>query len=117
MIRDLYNVRAVGDDGERTPLTPEGERGRTPLTPEEEQRARRVLFAELGNALADHGEVSFPAHTPPERLRLIEVGRALSAHWGIPVVVEPEDEVRMRLYLPGEVGGDGRGGERARLGS
>ncbi len=88
MIRDLYNVRAV-----------EGEGGLTPLTPEEEQHVRRVLFTELGNALADHGEVSWPAHTPPERLRLIEVGRALSAHWGIPVAVEPEDQIRMRLRL------------------
>ncbi|WP_199552825.1 hypothetical protein [Streptomyces sp. N35] len=103
MIRDLYNVRPVSGEG-----------GPTPLTPDEERRVRRTLFTELGNELADHGHVSYPAHTPPERLRLIEVGRALGEHWGIPVTVEPEDEVRMRLFLPGQVGGEG---ERAGVGA
>ncbi|MFI6938784.1 hypothetical protein ACIBI4_05900 [Streptomyces sp. NPDC050418] len=92
MIRDLYNVRPVGAQGDPVPVTP--------LTPEEELRVRRVLFTELGNDLADHGEVTFPAHTPAERRRLIDIGRALGEHWGIPVAVEAVDELRMRLYLP-----------------
>ncbi|MFI6086001.1 hypothetical protein ACIBBB_34525 [Streptomyces sp. NPDC051217] len=90
MIRELYNVR---------PLTPEP--GRTPLTPDEERRTRATLFTELGNAIADHNWTRFPAHTPQERQRLVDVGRMLSAHWGIPVTVEAEDECRMRLSLPG----------------
>ncbi|MCI3222944.1 hypothetical protein [Streptomyces sp. NP-1717] len=90
MIRDLYNVR---------PLAPEP--GRTPLTPDEERRTRATLFTELGNAIADHNWTRFPAHTPRERQRLVAVGHMLSAHWGIPVTVEAEDECRMRLSLPG----------------
>ncbi|WP_330173887.1 hypothetical protein OG875_10070 [Streptomyces sp. NBC_01498] len=95
--RDLYNVRPL--PSEQDP---------TPPTPDEERRARATLFTELGNAVADHRWTRYPAHTPAERRRLVEVGRMLSAHWGVPVTVEAEDECRMRLSLPGhELGAAG----------
>ncbi|MFF5895738.1 hypothetical protein ACFY8O_07395 [Streptomyces argenteolus] len=90
MIRDLRNVRTLGPGP-----------GPSPLTTEEEQRYRALLFTELGNAIADHGWTRYPAHTPQERMRLVEVGRRLSEHWGIPVTVEAEDECRLRLSLAG----------------
>ncbi|MCX5412309.1 hypothetical protein [Streptomyces sp. NBC_00059] len=90
MIRDLYNVRATGPGP-----------GPSPLTPEEEQRYRALLFTELGNAIADHGWTRYPAHSPQERMRLVEVGHRLSEHWGIPVTVEAEDECRLRLSVAG----------------
>ncbi|MFD3519619.1 hypothetical protein [Streptomyces sp. NPDC058653] len=77
------------------------EPGPTPLTPDEERRARATLFTELGNAIADQNWTGFPAHSPVERQRLVAVGQMLSAHWGIPVAVEAEDQCRMRLSLPG----------------
>ncbi|MEV6307642.1 hypothetical protein AB0M10_03455 [Streptomyces sp. NPDC051840] len=88
--RDLYNVRPVGPAP-----------GPSPLTPDEERRARATLFTELGNVIADRGWTRFPAYTPEERRRLVDVGRMLGEHWGIPVTVEAEDECAMRLSLPG----------------
>jgi hypothetical protein len=88
MMRDLYNVRELPH--------PEGP---TPLSPEEEHRFRAILFTELGNQVADQGWARFPAYTPEERRRLLDVGRALSEYWGRPVRVEPEDVCSMRLYL------------------
>ncbi|MEU0334397.1 hypothetical protein [Streptomyces sp. NPDC006193] len=90
MIRDLYNVRVQPAEG-----------GPTPLTEEEEQRARRVLFSDLGNAIAERGWVRFPAYSPEERRRLVDVAHRLSAHWGQQVFIEAEDQCAMRLYLSG----------------
>ncbi|MFF3613077.1 hypothetical protein [Streptomyces sp. NPDC002580] len=90
MTRDLYNVR---------PRPAEG--AATALTDEEEQRFRAVLFSELGDKIADQGWARFPAHTPEDRRRLIEVGQRLTAHWGQRVFVEPEDECRFLLRLAG----------------
>ncbi|MFF3753842.1 hypothetical protein ACFYYH_25810 [Streptomyces sp. NPDC002018] len=90
MIRDLYNVRPQPVEG-----------GPTPLTDEEERRARAVLFSDLGNQIADRGWVRFPAYSPEERRRLVDVAHRLSAHWGRRVFVEAEDQCAMRLYLDG----------------
>ncbi|MFI8005267.1 hypothetical protein [Streptomyces sp. NPDC086010] len=90
MIRDLHHVRPV-------PSEP----GRTPLTADEEQRFRALLFTELGNTIADHGWARYPAHTPEDRRRLVDVGRRLSEHWGLSVTVEAEDVCTLRLSLAG----------------
>ncbi|WP_049578070.1 hypothetical protein [Streptomyces sp. SBT349] len=107
MVHDLYNVREVPSKG-RAGREP------TPLTAEEERRTRAVLFTELGNRIADDGWATFPAYSPEERRRLVEVGRMLSAHWGIPVTVEAQDVCAMRLSLAGHelrpAGGPGPGG-------
>jgi len=91
VIRDLYNVRPVPSEQEQE--------GPAPLTEEEERRFRAVLFTELGNTIADHGWARFPAYSRQDRRRLVDVGRMLSEHWGIPVTVEAEDECAMRLSL------------------
>jgi hypothetical protein len=90
VIRDLYNGRTV----------PSAQRP-APLTPEEERRFRAILFTELGNELADHGQVAFPAYSPQERMRLVDIGRTLSEYWGIRVTVEAQDECAMHLSLAG----------------
>lgn len=90
MVRDLYNVRLQPVEG-----------GSTPLTDEEERRARAVLFSELGNRIADRGWARFPAYSPEERRRLVDVAHRLSAHWGQQVFVEAEDPCALRLYLAG----------------
>ncbi|MDQ0791718.1 hypothetical protein [Streptomyces sp. B1I3] len=90
VIRDLYDVRVQPAEG-----------GSTPLTEEEEQRARVVLFSDLGNAIAERGWVRFPAYSPEERRRLVDVAHRLSAHWGQHVFIEAEDECAMKLYLAG----------------
>ncbi|MGW2826272.1 hypothetical protein ACWC24_35590 [Streptomyces sp. NPDC001443] len=73
----------------------------TPLTDEEEQRLRALLFSELGNEIADQGWVRFPAYTPEDRRRLVDVAHRLTAYWGRQVVVEAEDQCRLRLCLAG----------------
>ncbi|MEV8451228.1 hypothetical protein AB0467_01175 [Streptomyces sp. NPDC052095] len=90
MIRDLYNVRSQPVEG-----------APTPLTEEEEQRARAVLFNDLGRAVSERGWVRFPAYSPEERRRLVDVARRLGDHWGQRVFVEAEDQCAMRLYLAG----------------
>ncbi|MFJ9031379.1 hypothetical protein ACIRQP_23185 [Streptomyces sp. NPDC102274] len=90
MIRDLYNVRPRREEG----LT-------TPLTDEEEQRFRAVLFSELGNKISDQGWARFPAYTPEDRRRLVEVAHRLSSYWGRRVFVEAEDQCALRLCLAG----------------
>ncbi len=90
MVRDLYNVRVQWPEG-----------GPAPLTEEEEQRARAVLFSDLGNTIAERGWVRFPAYSPEERRRLVDVAHRLSAHWGQQVFVEAEDQCAMKLYLAG----------------
>ncbi|MFJ6530016.1 hypothetical protein ACIQMZ_32770 [Streptomyces longwoodensis] len=90
MIRDLYSVRVQPAEG-----------GATPLTEEEEQRARAVLFSDLGNIIAERGWVRFPAYSPEERRRLVDVAHRLSAHWGQHVFVEAEDQCAMKLSLAG----------------
>ncbi|WP_210584226.1 hypothetical protein [Streptomyces sp. GESEQ-35] len=101
MIRDLYNVRYAAGEG------------LTPLTDEEEQRARAVLFRELGNQIAERGWTRFPAYTPQERRRLVDVAERLTAHWGQRVTVGAEDQCGMRLSLAGyEVTGGGSSGGR-----
>lgn len=90
MIRDLYNVRMRAEEG-----------GSTPLTEEEEQRARAALFSDLGNIIAERGRVRFPAYSPEERRRLVDVAHRLSAHWGQQVFIEAEDQCAMKLYLTG----------------
>jgi hypothetical protein len=89
-IRDLYNVRL---------LPPEDTV--TPLSEEEEQRFRAVLFSDLGNKISDQGWAAFPAYTPEDRRRLVDVAHRLSAYWGQQVFVEAEDQCRMRLCLTG----------------
>ncbi|MEF9903986.1 hypothetical protein [Streptomyces sp. P9-A2] len=89
-MRDLYNVR----------LRPT-EAAAAPLTDEEEQRFRAVLFSELGNEIADHGSARFPAYTPEDRRRLVDVAHRLTAYWGQQVFVEAEDLTRLRLHLAG----------------
>lgn len=95
--RELYNVRTVG-----------GEPAPSPLTDEEERRFRAVLFAELGHEISARGRASFPAHTPEDRRRLLDVARRLTEHWGQPVTAVAEDELRMCLHLAGHGPGDGR---------
>ncbi|MEU3983406.1 hypothetical protein AB0F77_25530 [Streptomyces sp. NPDC026672] len=90
MIRDLYNVRLLPEEG-----------AATPLTDEEERRFRAVLFSELGNTIADQGWARFPAYTPQERRRLVDVAQRLTEHWGQRVFVEAEDQCRVRLCLAG----------------
>lgn len=90
MIRDLYNVRWQPVEGSSTPLTEE-----------EEQRTRAVLFRELGNEIADLGWVRFPAYSPEERRRLVDVAHRLSSYWGWQVFVEAEDQCAMKLCLAG----------------
>ncbi|MFD8733443.1 hypothetical protein ACFV06_00805 [Streptomyces sp. NPDC059618] len=90
MIRDLYNVHVRPGEG-----------GPTPLTEEEEQRARAVLFGDLGKVIAERGWVRFPAYSPEERRRLVDVAHRLSAHWGQQVFIEAEDQCAMRLYIAG----------------
>ncbi|MFE2543535.1 hypothetical protein [Actinacidiphila glaucinigra] len=90
MTRELYNVRLVPREGDPTPLTDE-----------EEQRARATLFNDLGRAVSDRGWVRFPAYSPEERRRLVDVARRLGAYWGTEVGVEAEDHCSMRLFLPG----------------
>ncbi|MFD4370473.1 hypothetical protein [Streptomyces sp. NPDC058486] len=88
--RELYNVRPMTEE----PVL-------SPLTDEEERRFRDVLFGELGHAISARGRVSFPAHTPEDRRRLLDVARRLTDHWGRQVTAVPEDELRMCLHLPG----------------
>lgn len=88
MTRDLYNVRWQPAEG-----------GPTPLTEEEERRVRAVLFRELGEEIAERGWARFPAYSPEERRRLVDVAHRLSAHWGRTVCVEAEDECALRLRL------------------
>ncbi|MER5492317.1 hypothetical protein [Streptomyces sp. NPDC002490] len=90
VVRDLYNVRLRAAEG-----------APTPLTEEEEQRTRAVLFHELGNVIAERGRVRFPAYSPPERRRLVEVAQRLGAHWGQQVFVVAEDECALLLHLAG----------------
>jgi hypothetical protein len=90
VVRDLYNIR----------LRPT-EDAATPLTDEEEQRFRALLFSELGNKIADQGYARFPAYTPEDRRRLVDVAHRLTAHWGQQVFVEAEDRTRLRLCLAG----------------
>ncbi|MFE0629956.1 hypothetical protein ACFW3D_23690 [Streptomyces sp. NPDC058864] len=90
MTRELYNVRLVPREGDPTPLTDE-----------EERRARATLFNDLGRAVSDRGWVRFPAYSPEERRRLVDVAGRLSAHWGMEVGVVAEDHCSMRLFLPG----------------
>lgn len=90
VVRDLYNVRLQPPEG-----------AATPLSDEEEQRFRAVLFSELGNKIADHGYARFPAYTPQDRRRLVDVAHRLTAHWGQQVFVEAEDLSRLRLHLAG----------------
>ncbi|MFC9075640.1 hypothetical protein ACFTY7_01020 [Streptomyces sp. NPDC057062] len=90
VIRDLYNVRVRQvEDADAS------------LTEEEERRFRAVLFSELGNKIADQGWARFPAYTPEDRRRLVEVAHRLSGYWGQRVFVEAEDQCRMRLCLAG----------------
>ncbi|MER5480100.1 hypothetical protein ABT026_24475 [Streptomyces sp. NPDC002734] len=93
MPRDLYNVRVVPGPA---PSTADGP---PPLSAEEERRLQAVLFHDLGNAIADHGLVRFPAHTREDRIRLVRVAERLSAHWGRRVAVEAEDACRLVLRL------------------
>ncbi|MFF7715600.1 hypothetical protein [Streptomyces sp. NPDC007988] len=93
-VRDLRKVRVRVRGEER-------EHGPTPLTEDEERRARMVLFHEPGNAVADRGWARFPAYTPEERRRLVDVAARLSAHWGRQVLVAPEDQCALRLVLEG----------------
>ncbi|WP_405918254.1 hypothetical protein [Streptomyces sp. NBC_00728] len=72
-----------------------------PLTAEEEQRARAVLFSDLRNIVAERGWVRFPAYSPEERRRLVDVAHRISAHWGQEVFIEAEDQCAMKLYLAG----------------
>ncbi|WP_328722093.1 hypothetical protein OHT52_23115 [Streptomyces sp. NBC_00247] len=90
MIRDLYNVRVRPAEGDPTPLTED-----------EERRARVTLFDELGTVIAERGWVRFPAHSPEERRRLVDVAHRLGAYWGRPVHVEAEDSCALRLHLDG----------------
>ncbi|WP_329115738.1 hypothetical protein [Streptomyces sp. NBC_01353] len=71
------------------------------MTDEEERRFRAVLFSELGNEIADQGWARFPAYTPEDRRRLVDVAQRLTAHWGQQVFVEAEDQCRLRLCLAG----------------
>ncbi|WP_326812911.1 hypothetical protein OIE62_00795 [Streptomyces scopuliridis] len=71
------------------------------LTDAEEQRFRAVLFSELGNKIADQGWVRFPAYTPEDRRRLVDVAHRLTTYWGQQVLVEAEDQCRLRLCLAG----------------
>ncbi|WP_234313613.1 hypothetical protein [Streptomyces sp. NBRC 109706] len=96
VVRDLYNVRPRPEEG-ADPVAPEA--GVTPLTDEEERRYQAVLFGELGNTVAERGWARWPAYTPEDRRRLVEVARRLAAHWGQQVFVEAEDECRLRLCL------------------
>jgi hypothetical protein len=93
MPRDLYNVRLVPEPGAPGRDEP------APLDAREEQRFQDVLFHDLGNAIADHGWVRFPAYTPEDRLRLVRVAERLGAHWGRRVAVEAEDHCRLVLRL------------------
>lgn len=90
MVRDLHNVRLVPAEG-----TP------TPITEEEEQRFRAVLFNELGNRIPEQGWVGFPAYTPEDRRRLVDVADRLTAYWGQQVFVEVQDQCRLRFCLAG----------------
>ncbi|WP_331254354.1 hypothetical protein [Streptomyces halstedii] len=90
VIRDLYNVRVQPEEG-----------GSMPLTEEEEQRVRAVFFSDLGNTIAERGWVRFPAYSPEERRRLVDVAHRLSAHWGQQVFIEALDQCTMKLYLAG----------------
>lgn len=60
-----------------------------------------MLFRELGNEIADRGWARFPAYSPEERRRLVDVAHRLSAHWGQQVFVEAEDQCALRLCLAG----------------
>ncbi|MFF8807606.1 hypothetical protein [Streptomyces omiyaensis] len=88
--RELRNVRTVPE----APVP-------SPLTDEEERRFRAVLLAELGHEVSARGRASFPAHTPEDRRRLLDVARRLGELWGQPVAAVPVDELRMCLHLPG----------------
>lgn len=105
MIRDLENVRLLPAEGAEGAEGREGteaaESVLTPLTDEEERRFRTVLFDELGNTISEQGWARFPAYTPEERRRLVEVAHRLSAYWGRQVFVEAEDLCRLRLHLAG----------------
>ncbi|MFC9915183.1 hypothetical protein [Streptomyces sp. NPDC059862] len=90
VIRDLYNVRLLPAEGTATLLTDE-----------EEQRYRAVLFSELGNKIADQGWVRYPAYTPEDRRRLVDVAHRRTTYWGQQVLVEAEDQCRLRLCLAG----------------
>lgn len=93
MVRNLYNVRLRPTEAEAGAAAP--------LTDEEERRFRAVLFSELGNEIADHGYARFPAYTPEDRRRLVDVAHRLTAYWGQQVFVEAEDLTRLRLHLAG----------------
>ncbi|MFG3123739.1 hypothetical protein ACGFYO_17225 [Streptomyces sp. NPDC048201] len=90
MVRELYEVRLP--DTEEAPL---------PLTDDEERRYRELLFRELGNEISERGWVRYPAHTPEERRRLVEVAGWLGEYWGQRVFVEAQDVTRLRLCLAG----------------
>ncbi|MGW2280578.1 hypothetical protein [Streptomyces sp. NPDC001770] len=90
MIRDLYNVRWQPAEG-----------APTPLTEDEERRARATLFHDLGTVIAERGWVRFPAYSPEERRRLVDVAHRLTEHWGQRVHVVAEDQCALRLHLDG----------------
>ena len=71
------------------------------LTGDEERRYRELLFRELGDVISERGWVRYPAHSPEERRRLVEVAARLGEWWGQRVFVEAEDVTRLRLYLAG----------------
>jgi hypothetical protein len=96
VIRDLHNVRELPGEGDPAPATSA-----------EEQRVRSVLFSELGNEIAEKGWARFPAYSTEERIRLREIGRALSEHWDRPVTVEAEDACSVLLSLGGITGRPG----------
>lgn len=60
-----------------------------------------MLFSELGNKIADRGWARFPAYTPEDRSRLVDVANRLTSYWGQPVYAEVEDQCRVRLCLAG----------------
>ncbi|WP_370410019.1 hypothetical protein [Streptomyces fradiae] len=95
-MRELYNVRVLPGEGAGAG---EDDSPATPLTADEERRYRGLLFTELGNEIADRGWARYPAYTPQDRRRLVDVAERLTAHWGQRVFVEAEDLTRLRLCL------------------
>ncbi|WP_051720637.1 hypothetical protein [Streptomyces sp. NRRL F-2799] len=80
---------------------PSSEDSEALLTDEEESRYRELLFRELGSVISERGWVRYPAHSPEERRRLVDVAARLGEWWGRRVFVEAEDVTRLRLYLAG----------------
>ncbi|GAA2289721.1 hypothetical protein GCM10010415_71470 [Streptomyces atrovirens] len=95
MVRDPYDVRPLPAEDPQV----------TPLSDEEEQRFRAILFSGLGNGIADRGRARFPAYAPQDRRRPVDVADRLTAHRGRRVLVEAEDECRLRLRLAGHATG------------